>query len=194
MRRGGHIRRRFCRPRCPTRPRRISGTNAPCPPPGRHKSRSANSPKGPAGRAAEIDAFIARAAPLGLNVHLYTYNPVPTSDHRPVSRDLYERVYARMCAGGLTVRMSSQARVEASGGCGTLVALSRAKARLPWDSLSRARKGEPALRLFFPRAGEGRGEAPSECGKFCARRGHGQGPDEWEARASLSASSAPSSR
>ncbi len=37
--------------------RRISGTNAPCPPPGRHKSRSANSPKGPAGRAAAVSAL-----------------------------------------------------------------------------------------------------------------------------------------
>lgn len=78
---------------------------------------------------AEVDAFIARAAPLGLNVHLYAYNPVPTSAHRPVEREAYERVYARMCASGLAVRMSSQARIERNGGCGTLVALSAPKAR-----------------------------------------------------------------
>jgi 23S rRNA (adenine2503-C2)-methyltransferase len=71
---------------------------------------------------AEIAAFIARAAPLALAVHLYAYNPVPTSQHRPVSRARYEAVYAQLCAAGLRVRMSSQARVEPNGGCGTLVA------------------------------------------------------------------------
>jgi len=71
----------------------------------------------------ELDAFIARAQPLGAAVHLYAYNPVPTSDHRPLDRARYEQIYARMRAAGLTVRMSSQARIEANGGCGTLVAL-----------------------------------------------------------------------
>ena len=71
----------------------------------------------------ELDAFIVRAQPLGVAVHLYAYNAVPTSDHRPISRARYEQIYARMRDAGLTVRMSSQARVEANGGCGTLVAL-----------------------------------------------------------------------
>ena len=71
----------------------------------------------------ELDAFIARAAPLALTVHLYAYNSVPTSTHRPVTRSRYEEVFERMRAAGLTVRMSSQARIEANGGCGTLVAL-----------------------------------------------------------------------
>jgi 23S rRNA (adenine2503-C2)-methyltransferase len=71
----------------------------------------------------EIDAFIARVLPLGLSVHLYAYNPVPTSSHRPLSRTRYEQIYERMRSAGLTVRMSSQARIEANGGCGTLVAL-----------------------------------------------------------------------
>lgn len=73
----------------------------------------------------ELDAFIARAAPLGLAVHLYAYNPVPTSAHHPLSRARYEQVYARMREAGLVVRMSSKARTEANGGCGTLVALRR---------------------------------------------------------------------
>jgi 23S rRNA (adenine2503-C2)-methyltransferase len=71
----------------------------------------------------ELDAFVARVLPLGLTVHLYAYNPVPTSPHRPLSRARYEQIYERMRAAGLCVRMSSQARIEANGGCGTLVAL-----------------------------------------------------------------------
>ena len=73
----------------------------------------------------EIDAFIARALPLGLIVHLYAHNPVSTSDVRGVDRARYEAIYARMKAAGLTVRMSAQARLESNGGCGTLVALRR---------------------------------------------------------------------
>ncbi|MDQ3032354.1 MAG: radical SAM protein [Myxococcota bacterium] len=73
----------------------------------------------------ELDAFAARAAPLGLAVHLYALNPVPTSAMRGPARARYEAVYARLRASGLTVRMSSQARIEANGGCGTLVALRR---------------------------------------------------------------------
>ncbi len=75
---------------------------------------------------AELDAFIARTLPfagLRVSVHLYAYNPVPTSAHQPVSRQAYEQAYARMHEAGLVVRMSSQARIEANGGCGTLVAL-----------------------------------------------------------------------
>ena len=74
---------------------------------------------------AEIDAFADRAAPLGQPVHLYAFNPVPTSDRRAATRARYEAVYERLVAHGLRVRMSSKARVEANGGCGTLVALGR---------------------------------------------------------------------
>lgn len=69
----------------------------------------------------EIGAFAERVGPLGLQVHLYAHNPVPTSDQRGVSRARYEAVYAALVAQGLKVRMSSQARIEANGGCGTLV-------------------------------------------------------------------------
>ena len=75
---------------------------------------------------AEIQQFIARVLPLGLTVHLYAYNPVSTSPHKTAARARYEAVYARLRAAGLVVRMSSQARVEENGGCGTLVALRRA--------------------------------------------------------------------
>lgn len=75
---------------------------------------------------AELDAFIERFAPLALTVHLYAYNPVPTSSHQPVERAQYEASYERLRTAGLMVRMSSQARIEANGGCGTLVALRRA--------------------------------------------------------------------
>ncbi|PRQ03378.1 putative dual-specificity RNA methyltransferase RlmN [Enhygromyxa salina] len=72
---------------------------------------------------AEIDAFLDRAAPLGLKIHLYRYNPVPTSDQRQIGDARYEAVFERMRARGLDVRRSSQARIEDNGGCGTLVAL-----------------------------------------------------------------------
>jgi 23S rRNA (adenine2503-C2)-methyltransferase len=72
---------------------------------------------------AELDQFIARALPLGLTVHLYAYNALAAGVYRGVSRARYESAYARLCAAGLRVRMSSQARVESNGGCGTLVAL-----------------------------------------------------------------------
>lgn len=82
----------------------------------------------------ELDAFAERVlalqarvprerAFLPVAVHLYAYNSVPTSDARPVSRATYEAAYARLVARGLRVRMSSKARVEANGGCGTLVAI-----------------------------------------------------------------------
>jgi 23S rRNA (adenine2503-C2)-methyltransferase len=74
---------------------------------------------------AEVDAFVARALPIGLAVHLYAHNPVSTSPWRGVDRARYEQVYERMRAGGLVVRMSSRARIEANGGCGTLVATGR---------------------------------------------------------------------
>lgn len=72
---------------------------------------------------AELDAFLKRAVPLGQQLHLFAYNPVPTSDMTPVPRARYEALYARAAASGLRVHMSSTARIEANGGCGTLVAL-----------------------------------------------------------------------
>jgi 23S rRNA (adenine2503-C2)-methyltransferase len=72
---------------------------------------------------AEIDAFVERARALDLFVHLYAYNPVSNSPFQTVERARYEAIHARMSAAGLTVRMSAQARIEANGGCGTLVAL-----------------------------------------------------------------------
>jgi 23S rRNA (adenine2503-C2)-methyltransferase len=71
----------------------------------------------------EVDAFIARASGLGLKVHLYAYNPVPTSRFNRLPEARYHAIYARMLAAGLRVHMSSQARIEQNGGCGTLVAL-----------------------------------------------------------------------
>lgn len=73
----------------------------------------------------ELDAFAARARPLELFVHLYAHNPVPTSPLVGVGRARYEAIYERLTARGLRVRMSSQARLEPNGGCGTLVALRR---------------------------------------------------------------------
>ncbi len=72
---------------------------------------------------AELDAFAARARPLGVSVHLYAHNAVPTSELGSPGRAAYEAAHARLVEAGLTVRMSSQARLEANGGCGTLVAL-----------------------------------------------------------------------
>lgn len=71
----------------------------------------------------EIDAFLHRAMPLGLKIHLYSYNPVPTSTQRQTNEARYDAAFERMRARGLDVRRSSQARVEDNGGCGTLVAL-----------------------------------------------------------------------
>nr|WP_255216505.1 radical SAM protein [Pseudenhygromyxa sp. WMMC2535] len=76
---------------------------------------------------AEIDAFLARARPLDLKIHLYRYNPVPTSSQPPLSEARYQAIYDRMRGAGLDVRRSSQARIEDNGGCGTLVALRRAR-------------------------------------------------------------------
>jgi 23S rRNA (adenine2503-C2)-methyltransferase len=78
---------------------------------------------------AELDAFADRAVPLGLAVHLYAHNAVPTSTLHGVDRARYEAIYARLVARGLLVRMSSQARLEANGGCGTLVALRSTSSR-----------------------------------------------------------------
>lgn len=75
---------------------------------------------------AELDAFAARVRAIdpALTVHLYAHNAVPTSDRRGVSRARYEAMYERLVRAGLErVRMSSRARLEPNGGCGTLVAL-----------------------------------------------------------------------
>ena len=71
---------------------------------------------------AELAAFAQRALPLGLRVHLYAYNQVASSDSRSVERARYEAAYQQLTAAGLHVHMSSQARIEDNGGCGTLVA------------------------------------------------------------------------
>jgi 23S rRNA (adenine2503-C2)-methyltransferase len=70
----------------------------------------------------ELAAFVDRAAELRLRVHLYAYNPVPGLGYSRVSRERYEAAYQQLTAAGLKVSMSSQARIEANGGCGTLVA------------------------------------------------------------------------
>jgi len=77
----------------------------------------------------ELAAFSALAAPLGLRVHLYAYNSLPGGELAAVSRARYETVYQQLSAAGLRVSMSSQARVEANGGCGTLIALRPAVTR-----------------------------------------------------------------
>jgi 23S rRNA (adenine2503-C2)-methyltransferase len=71
----------------------------------------------------EVAAFIERTRPLKIPVHLYAYNPVATSAHGRVDPKRYQAIYDQMRAAGLVTRMSSQARIEANGGCGTLVAL-----------------------------------------------------------------------
>lgn len=73
----------------------------------------------------ELDAFSerVRSLPHLLSIHLYDLNPVPTSELKGVERPRYEAAYERLRAQGNVVRMSSAARLEANGGCGTLVAL-----------------------------------------------------------------------
>lgn len=75
----------------------------------------------------EIEAFVERVRPLGLKIHLYTYNPVPTSDQGRTCEARFDEVFERLRSAGLDVRRSSQARVEDNGGCGTLVALRGAR-------------------------------------------------------------------
>jgi 23S rRNA (adenine2503-C2)-methyltransferase len=82
----------------------------------------------------EVAAFVERSRPLKLPVHLYAYNPVATSDHARVSPERYQAIYEHLRASGLVTRMSSQARIEANGGCGTLVALRPARAATPAPS------------------------------------------------------------
>jgi len=77
---------------------------------------------------AEVDAFIERALPLRVMTHLYDHNRVPTSSLHGVGGERYSQVYERMTRAGLRVRMSSKARLEANGGCGTLVAVQDVRA------------------------------------------------------------------
>lgn len=94
----------------------------------------------------EIEAFIERMLPLrkiDVWANLYAFNEVPTSDHKGVSRERYERVYRRMSEAGLRVRMSSQARTEQNGGCGTLVAIRNRRVRTPQERNERER-AEPS--------------------------------------------------
>lgn len=79
----------------------------------------------------EIDAFVARARPLGVAVHLYGLNPVEHAPFARGDRERFDAIYARMRAVGLVVRMSSTARLESVGGCGTLVAGRRTLPVLP---------------------------------------------------------------
>ena len=76
----------------------------------------------------ELRAFGERCKRLDARVHLYAYNPVASSSQEGVSRSRYEALYARLHAMGLNVRMSSKARTEALGGCGTLVGIRRSLA------------------------------------------------------------------
>ncbi len=70
----------------------------------------------------ELDAFASRARVTGFTIHLYALNPVASAPYRPLTRDTYERAYRYLANRGLSVRMSATARLEANGGCGTLVA------------------------------------------------------------------------
>ncbi len=72
---------------------------------------------------AEFDAFLDRVDGLGIKIHLYAYNPVPTNDLEGITEERYTELYERVRARGLDVRKSSQARVQENGGCGTLVAV-----------------------------------------------------------------------
>lgn len=71
----------------------------------------------------ELDAFVSHATGLRLAVHLYAMNPIDQAPVHPSSRSRYEAAYRRLREAGLVVRMSSQARIDENGGCGTLVAV-----------------------------------------------------------------------
>lgn len=73
----------------------------------------------------EFDAFLDRVDGLGIKIHLYAYNPVPTNDLQGITESRYTELYQRVRDRGLDVRKSSQARVQENGGCGTLVAVRR---------------------------------------------------------------------
>ena len=76
----------------------------------------------------EMDAFIRLAAPLGVKIHVYSHNAVETSPLHGVSEGRYRELAGRVREAGLNVRMSSAARRQPNGGCGTLVALRRPRA------------------------------------------------------------------
>ncbi len=77
----------------------------------------------------EVDAFIDLVRPLDVKVHVYSHNAVPTSELHGVSEDRYRALAGRVRAAGMNVRMSSLARTQPNGGCGTLVALRGPRAR-----------------------------------------------------------------
>jgi 23S rRNA (adenine2503-C2)-methyltransferase len=82
----------------------------------------------------EIDAFLDLAVPLGLKVQLYAHNPIADATQNGVAHHTdplrYQRVFELMVERGLDVRRSSQARTQANGGCGTLLALGPKRATL----------------------------------------------------------------
>ena len=80
---------------------------------------------------AEVDAFVARARGLGFRIHLYAYNPVAHSRYAPLPEARYAAIYERMASAGLRVAMSSRARIQPNGGCGTLLALHARKRAEP---------------------------------------------------------------
>lgn len=92
----------------------------------------------------ELDAFAALCAPLGLRIHLYALNATAHSSMRAVSREDYEAAFARLRSHGLDVHMSSKARTETNGGCGTLLALSpRLRPQVGASTDASARSAEP---------------------------------------------------
>jgi len=92
---------------------------------------------------AELEAFAARARRLDVAVHLYDHNAIASSAMRGAGRAGYEAAYAALKGWGLLVRMSSQARLEPVGGCGTLLAAPPGPE--PFDPLPRA-----GVRLELP--------------------------------------------
>lgn len=79
----------------------------------------------------EVDAFIDLVRPIGAKIHVYSHNAVPTSELHGVSEDRYQVLAGRVREAGLNVRMSSRARTQPNGGCGTLVALRGARVQPP---------------------------------------------------------------
>ena len=92
----------------------------------------------------ELDAFAELARPLGFRIHLYAYNPVPTSRYNRVPEERYASAYARLAATGMRVAMSSKARIEANGGCGTLVALHTRRDAAAHNGIGHAIIGVPS--------------------------------------------------
>ena len=63
----------------------------------------------------EFDAFLDRVDGLGIKIHLYAYNPVPTNELQGITEERYSELYWRVRERGLDVRKSSQARVQETG-------------------------------------------------------------------------------